>query len=330
MSLLAWDRPKFAPRYLLPALPAFVSLAALGIDVLLRFRNRWLALIVLLPMLLIPAVDLLAIARIHFDPPGARPDVRSVVSYIEANERTRDAILLVGGHQLPVFDYYYQGAAEVIALPRGLLPAAQSPIDWRVLAKLSEIAATHARAWLVLWQQEIADPTGIVLDALRAQAQRLEVGQQFNQMSLLLFDLSQARFSATPQHALNEHFAEPLRLTGYDLASNQFSSSQNIEFALYFESSGAITNNYQVFTHLVSPAGQVVGQADRIAGADSYPTSLWSPGSLFRNTFSIHLKDDLSPGDYQLLVGLYDGPNRLALADGREAIEIATIHIVSP
>jgi hypothetical protein len=73
-----------------------------------------------------------------------------------------------------------------------------------------------------------------------------------------------------------------------------------------------------------------VGQADRIAGADSYPTSLWSPGSLFRNTFSIHLKDDLSPGDYQLLVGLYDGPNRLALADGREAIEIATIHIVSP
>lgn len=330
MSILAWDRPKFAPRYLLPALPAFVTLTALGIDVLLRFRDRWLAAIILLPMLLIPAVDLLSIARIHFDPPGARPDVRSVTSYIEANEGPRDAILLLGGHQQPVFDYYYQGAADVIALPPGLLPAAQSPIDWQVISQLADIAATHSRAWLVLWQQEIADPTGIVADALRSQAQRLEVGQQFNQMSLLLFDLSRAHFAATPQHALDERFTEPLHLIGYDLDRTEYTSGQNIEFALYFESSDAVVHNYQVFTHLVGPGGQVEGQDDRIAGADSYPTSLWSPGSLFRNTFSIHLNGDLSPGDYQLLIGLYDGPNRLALADGRDAIEIATIQIVNP
>ncbi len=327
MSILAWEKPKFAPRYLLPSLPAFVVLAGLGIDILLRFRNRLLAAVALLPLLLIPAVDLLVTAQIYFDPPAARPDVRAVAAYIGANEEPGDAILLVGGHQAPVFEYYYRGPAEVIPLPPDLLPAAQAPLDVRVLSQLADIASTHARAWLVLWQQNIADPTGLVLGELGLQARRLEVGKTFHEMSLLLFDLREATFEKGPQHRLDLEFADPIRLAGFDINSYRFASGQDLFFGLYFESSGPIERNYQVFAHLLSPGGSIATQADSIAGADSYPTSLWANGTFMRNTFSIRLPADLSAGTYRLLVGLYDESGRLPVSSGEDAIELATITI---
>jgi MYXO-CTERM domain-containing protein len=334
MSILAWDKPKFAPRYMLPSLPAFVTLAALGVDALLRFRSRWLAVVALLPMLLIPAVDLIVAAQIYFDPPIARPDTRSVAAYIDAHAEAGDAILLVGGHQWPVFEYYYHGAADVIPLPPDLLPAAQSPLDARVISQLAEIAETHPRAWLVLWQQTIADPMSMTLTELRSQARRLEVGQNFHEMSLLLFDLRGAQFAPGPQHPFDAAFADPIRLTGYDLDSNEFVAGQRLTFALYFEASGPIARNYQVLVHLIGPDGSIAAQADRIAGADSYPTSLWSTGALIRNTFDLRLPADLSTGVYPLVIGLYDAAGRLAVsgglpspAVGGDTLELTTIEI---
>ncbi len=327
MSLLAWEKPKFAPRYLLPSLPAFVVLAALGVDALLHMRNRALAAFALLPLLIIPAVDALVTAQIYFDPPAARPDVRAVAAYVAANDAPGDAILLLGGHQLPVFEYYYRGPADVVPLPPDLLPAAQSPLDARVVAQLADIAATHPRAWLVLWQQAIADPTGIILDELGAHAKRLQVGQNFHEMSLLLFDLREARFSPGPQTMLDVDFAEPVRLVGYNLDSNEITAGQDLNFTLYFESNGPLERNYQVFTHLIGPDGSLAAQDDRIAGADSYPTSLWAVGVRMRNRFSIHLPADSPAGAYRLVAGLYDDVSRLAVSGGGDAVAIATIMV---
>jgi len=327
MSLLAWEKPKFAPRYLLPALPAFTTLAALGVDTLLRFRKRVLMIFISLPLLLIPMTDLLVTAQIFFDPPVARPDVRAVAAYIDTHDEPGDAILLVGGHQAPVFEYYYHGSADVIPLPPDLLPAAQAPLDWRVMPRLAGVAATHPRAWLVLWQQAIADPTGVVLNELESQANRLEVGQNFHEVSLLLFDLRDAQFPAAPQHSLAVAFAEPIRLVGYDIDSNEIRAGQGLNFALYFESSGPINKNYLVFTHLIGPDGSIAAQDDRIAGADSYPTALWAIGTLMRNRFTIHLPADLPAGTYRLVVGLWDTSDRLAVSTGGDAVSIATLTV---
>jgi 4-amino-4-deoxy-L-arabinose transferase-like glycosyltransferase len=327
MSLLAWEKPKFAPRYLLPSLPAFVTLAALGVDALLRLHRRVLAASALLPLLIIPAVDVLVIAQIYFDPPVARPDARAVAAYVAANDAPDDAILLVGGHQLPVFEYYYRGPADVVPLPPGLLPAAQSPLDARAVAQLADIAATHSRAWLVLWQQAIADPTSTVLDELEAHAKRLQVGQNFHEMSLLLLDLRGARFAPGPQTLLDVSFAEPIRLVGYNLDSNQITAGQDLNFTLYFESKGPLERNYQVFTHLIGPDGSLAAQDDRIAGADSYPTSLWVTGAQVRVRFRIRLPADSPAGAYRLIAGLYDDVGRLAVSSGGDAVEIATIEV---
>ncbi len=327
MSILAWERPKFAPRYLLPSLPAFVTLAALGIDALLRFRSRLLFVLAVIPLLSILALDLLVTAQIHIDPSVARPDVRSVAAYVEAHEEPGDAILLVGGHQAPVFEYYYGGEADLIPLPPDLLPAAQSPLDVHAVSRLSDIAVRHPRVWLVLWQQNIADPTGVILSELQERADRLEVGRNFHEMSLLLFDLRDAEFQAGPQQSVDVEFAEPIRLAGFDLNSNRSLPGEALDFALYFETSGPIARNVRAFTHLVGPDGSIAAQADGIAGADSYPTSLWPAGVRMRNRFSMQLPPDLPPGDYRLRVGLYDDAGRLPLSSGGDAIDLATITI---
>jgi hypothetical protein len=101
-----------------------------------------------------------------------------------------------------------------------------------------------------------------------------------------------------------------------------------LNFALYFESTGPIEPDYRIFTHLIRADGSVIAQDDRIAGADSYPTSLWATGARIRNRFSISVPPDLPPGSYRLIAGLYDDTGRLSVS-GSDSLEVSTI-VVEP
>jgi hypothetical protein len=253
--------------------------------------------------------------------------MRAVVAYVDANDAPGDAIVLVGGHQAPAFQYYYRGPGDIIPLPPDMLPAVQSPLDAHVGTQLADIAKTHPRAWLVLWQNDIADPTDIVLSELLSNAARLPVLQNFHQVSLLLFDLSGAQFAASPQVPLDVAFTDPIRLAGYNLASDTVTAGQDVKLDLYFESSGSIERNYQVFVHLIGPDGVIVAQDDRIAGADSYPTSVWASGTLMRNSFAMRVPAGTPAGTYRVIAGLYDAAGRLSVSGGGDSIEIAAISI---
>ncbi|HZY40550.1 MAG TPA: glycosyltransferase family 39 protein [Anaerolineae bacterium] len=330
MSGLAWLKPKFAPRYLLPALPAVISLASVGIVTLidgLRARYCQPASIGLAISLALPLASAAALLPLYTDQSLARPDVRSVVRYIEAHVEPGDAIVLIGGHQAPAFNHYYRGEATVMPLPPDLLPAAQSPLDARAMTTLADIAARHPRVWLVLWQNEISDPTNVVLDALLDKARRIEVGENFHAMSVLAFDVSAASFEILPQNPADFAFTEPLRLVGYNVNSQRITIDTPLRFGLYLRSEGRVTGNYQLFTHVLAADGTLIAQADHIAGADSYPTSLWQPGSLIYNRFEIQLPVETPPGQYHVAVGLYETDRRLKLAGGSDQIELFTITV---
>lgn len=328
MSALAWLKPKFAPRYLLPSLPAFVLLSSIGITRLMDgMRGRFcrLASIGVVVSLVLPLGDGASLLRLYTDSSLARPDIRSVAQYIEAHAEPSDAILLIGGHQAPAFTHYYRGVADVIPLPPDLLPAAQSPLDARALRQLADIAARHDRVWLVLWQNEISDPTNVILDALMERGHRLAVDQKFHQMSVLLFDVKDVTFAAEPQFVAAGTFGELLKLVGYNVNSSPKTIDTPLRFGLYLEATGHIDGNYQIFTHLVDANGALIAQADHIAGADSYPTSLWRPGNLFQNRFEIDIPKGTVPGEYRVVVGLYDSIGRLKLADGRDQISLFSV-----
>jgi len=259
------------------------------------------------------------------DPSLARPDVRSVVQYIEAAEQPSDAILLIGGHQAPAFNHYYRGQATVIPLPPDLLPAAQTPLDAQVLSQLKAIVQEHPRVWLVQWQSAISDPTNVVADTLVATSKRINVGKNFHDMSVLWFDVSQAQIDDAPRYPVNAEFSEPLRAVGYNVDSRRIPIDTPLRFGLYLEAEQPISGNYQIFTHLVAADGTLIAQADHIAGADSYPTSLWRPGSLLYNRFEIPVPAGTPSGEYQVVIGLYDQRGRLQLNDGRDHIDLFTV-----
>jgi len=322
MAVIVWQKPKFAPRYLIEALPAFYLLTGAGFTALWRFveqdgilsyMRRAMALVCAGIWLVASVISLRAT---YLDPNRQRPDMRSVAAYIAANERPGDVIVLLSGHQSPVFEYYYRGTNRTAPMPDGIMPPAQSPLDYRAAQQLENISRGAPRLWLVLWQPELADPTDVVMSELMGKTRRLGVGRDFQGMALMLFDLQDhAPFGKGAQHITDRRFAEPLTLAGYDLSATACAPGESLDLALYWRAAGPITRNYTVFTHLLAPDGSLATGSDHIAGADNYPTSLWTTGTLIRNRFTLRVPPDTPPGTYNIEVGLYDARGRLKLAD---------------
>jgi hypothetical protein len=79
---------------------------------------------------------------------------------------------------------------------------------------------------------------------------------------------------------------------------------------LYWQAATQVRHDYKVFVQILDDAGQIVAQQDRIAGAATYPTSHWSPGSTVRDRFLLTVDARATPGRYRLIAGLYDpGPS---------------------
>jgi mannosyltransferase len=316
---IAHGRPKFAPRYLLPALPAWLLLVAAGGARLASLAGerrslpkqsirRWLAATgLLLAGALIVGAAVASLRAQYSDEALARPDFRAVADYVERHAALGDAVVLVGGHSYPAFDYYFDGDLPLHPMPPGLLPSTRAPLDYRAVAQLGQIVAGRQRLWLVLWQDRLADPTEIVLRRLLDACRRLDVGQTFHDVALLLFAVADCDLAADagPAHPFRAEFGGQMRLLGYDLAPTAAAPGDTLYLALYWAAMGQAATNYTTLAQLLGPDGRVYAQHDRLTGDDAYPTSRWQPGAIVRNTHALVVSPDAPPGLYQLVVGLY-------------------------
>jgi hypothetical protein len=90
-----------------------------------------------------------------------------------------------------------------------------------------------------------------------------------------------------------------------------------------------------VFVHLVDSEGVIQAQADGQPLGDDYPTSYWALGPMIEDPIHMRLHDDLPPGDYRLVVGMYDveTDTRLSVSSGRlpnagrDWVELAQVRI---
>lgn len=81
------------------------------------------------------------------------------------------------------------------------------------------------------------------------------------------------------------------------------------------------------FAHLVDASGNVVAQADRPLLADFAPPTEVMQGAPIVDTIDLPLPADLAPGEYTLLIGLYnpvDGA-RLLTAEGGDSVEVVVV-----
>jgi len=334
---ISHHRPKFAPRYLLPILPAFYLLIAAGLSPATGGRQagicRWLAIAgLILPLGFVSGISAHSLANYYFDDRYARPDFRAVAEYIRSHSQPGDAIILVGGHMQAAFGYYYNNRdLPVYPLPEGLILSTKEPLDYRDADELNLIAQGRNRLWLVLWQNRIVDPTSVVLDQLMMNCRRLQVGRRFQGLGLLLFSLEgRPRFGGPPQHLYEANFADRIELLGYDLDVHSVEPGQTIHLALYWKALREMEKNYTVFTHLLGEDGRIYGQHDKIAASETYPTSHWRTGTIVRDKFKLTVLSEAPPGKYVIEVGLYSDPlglQRLPLKSGGDRVLLAEIEV---
>jgi hypothetical protein len=106
--------------------------------------------------------------------------------------------------------------------------------------------------------------------------------------------------SADPQQPSSAVFGDSIALSGFDLQVNDA-----LNLVLYWESLAPAAEDYDVFVHLVDSAGNIVAQVDRQPLSGLAATSVWQPGDLVRDPYTIPLTADFAPGSYQVEVGVY-------------------------
>lgn len=72
--------------------------------------------------------------------------------------------------------------------------------------------------------------------------------------------------------------------------------------------------DYMTFVHLRNAAGQNVVQRDTPVWQKLFPPATWPPGALVVESLDLQLPEDLPPGEYQLVLGLYDGVEQTRFA----------------
>jgi hypothetical protein len=72
-----------------------------------------------------------------------------------------------------------------------------------------------------------------------------------------------------------------------------------------------VGEKYTVFTQILDGAGQIVAQQDNPPVGGTVPTDSWRPGVVVRDPYRLSLPATLTPGDYQLILGLYNAAGRV-------------------
>jgi hypothetical protein len=103
-----------------------------------------------------------------------------------------------------------------------------------------------------------------------------------------------------PAVSANYRLGNAISLTGYGLKRE----SGHVLLTPHWSSLAPVSRDYMVFVHLLDSNGSLVAQADGPPVGGDYPTSLWAPGETVVGQHVLNV-EDLSPGVYELALGMY-------------------------
>lgn len=323
------SRPAFY-KFLVLAAPFFALWLALGIDVgwSLWPRADWSrgvsrALVLVFVGMCAWGVGG-ALLHLYGDPAYARADYRGMAAQIGRGGEENAGIILDAPNQWEVFTYYYKGPAPVYPIPRGAPDAAA--ID----AELSQIAARHTRLYALFWGEAERDPQRLVerwLDSHAFKATDEWVGDV--RFVVYAVPTAAATHIETPTNLL---FGPQIRLEGYTLAGDTPAPGDIVQVTLFWQALTPVEKRYKVFLHLVGPDG-LIAQRDSEPGGGLALTTTWVPGETVVDNLGLLVPPATPPGDYTLLLGLYDLTDptaRLPLTyNGQptDALPLPTIHV---
>ncbi len=119
-------------------------------------------------------------------------------------------------------------------------------------------------------------------------------------------------------HPMTATLGDRVRFLGYDIESDAVRAGEVLEFTLYWQALRPMNTSYNIFTHLLGPSNQILGQKDGVPRNGGYPTTLWQPGEVVADPYAFTVEPDAPPGDHPLEVGIYqlETDTRLPVVDG--------------
>ncbi len=129
------------------------------------------------------------------------------------------------------------------------------------------------------------------------------------------------------QNPVSVRYGDSIRLLGYDLSADRAKAGETLTVTLYWRASAAIPKRYKVSVFILgerfNPAtnNPLWGQQDNEPVNWTTPTTLWPPGSILADSYTVKVLPGTPGGTYQLgvvLYGLVDGV-RLPVFDATDA-----------
>lgn len=114
---------------------------------------------------------------------------------------------------------------------------------------------------------------------------------------------------------LDQDLEDKVQLVGYDLDEGTVRRGQSLSGRLYWRAKTKLEKDYTVFVQLIR-GDRLIAQYDSQPRNRTYPTSSWDTGELVTDYFRIDLPGDAPPGEYSLIVGMYEAQTRQRLSAG--------------
>lgn len=315
-ALLAtsWNRPKYHPRYLIFAAPAFLLLVAafVGWSAGRRWAGRLLAAGLVTAL---GVVWLVADYNLYRDTRFDKADWRGALGYVAAHREAEEPLLLVSGHAFPMVDYYLSGTTP-IRLPDEPTLDTTSILGLDALAGLPATIQQSQSLWLLRWQDEVVDPEGVVPALLQAAGGTVEDALRFKEIDLSHWTLPAAGALAeglTPAVPVDADFGGALRLVGWSASPTPPPADAGLSIALFWQAQQPLERDFKIHVRVVDEAGFELGVLDQRPTAYNYPTFRWQADETRYARLQIPLDPGTAPGSYWVELWLYDGTDGRAL-----------------
>ena len=303
-----FQRPKFEPRHLISLAPSVWLLVAVGLVTVWQMRGLVYQVAAASVGLVLMGGLVAADAAIYAGN-APRDDWRGVVTFINQRIQPDETIILVSGHAFPTLAYY--GAPRWEALPNDLALDVTHVLDYQSVAPaLNRIQSQRHGVWLVLWQDEIVDPTQIVPALLGDIGTELPVDGQFSGVRLRHFALDHpAAFPLDPQiaHRLDQSPLPGLTALGFALTPQPLPADMPLTVRMFWRADAAhIRGVAGGSLRVIDAAGNEWARRDELLGGLFY-SERWLPNEWVMRQYTLTLPAFTPPGTYQLHQIVYRG-----------------------
>ena len=259
----------------------------------------------------------------YYSDPAARDNYAGMARTVAAlGDPDNDLVILNAAGQADVWRFY---DVEVGFLP---VPAERPPDRAKTEQTLLAETADIRQIFALFWATEQSDREGIVENWLGRNAFKGWESWQGNVRFATYSLPNDLSCTSLERPRAFEDVAELLEIC---LSQSQIAAGDTLLVELRWRPLGTLDRRLKVSVQLLDSREQVIAQRDGEPAGGSMPTTVWQRDEIVADNHGLSLPLGTPPGDYRLIVALYDAETgtRLSTQTG-DAVELARPAIIRP